>query len=258
MSNGATVQLGPGPLGASPFALSGNGWHAVQSYVAQIVALPPDQISLLSGLIDGFGDLESACQTWQDTTFPQIVALAQAVEAYGAQTVPTAYRKLDSLLATGDQSALTVLDGLGTDADRLASAAGALVGPVQTLADATAHVQASLQQQMAPQVTARADVANPWAPVIAKLAALLSSVAAVLGSLQASPLGVVQKIQGAWTAIAADLAVTHDWVAKQIQPGQPFLADLAIQAAIDDWASTAAEAGAFVHDAPTPPSAIAT
>ena len=176
------------------------------------------------------------------------------MHTYGAQTVPDVYGRL--------KPQLEALEGAGAGADPapvkstlaelrghaagLATGAAGLVAPVQAFTDANTRVLQSLPGQ-----GIDAAVATPVQPPglagwIAHFAQQIASIITVVPVLARSPLGVIQRLDGGWHAIASDLAFTSDWVAQQITAHKPFLAELALDAAIDDWGDVAQEAEAFL------------
>lgn len=143
------------------FALSNSQWLAVQAYVIDALALPvnepefrsslgkgaPADLSPFLELIACYADINGHCKTWQTTTFPTTVALANAVYDYGANKAPVYYPPIlklaERLVANPDdgqakEGLKAVLESLETDASDYASQAAAAAEEVKLFAEQTA------------------------------------------------------------------------------------------------------------------------
>lgn len=95
----------PGETGGPPFSLAKGEWLTIQTYVNDALALPitmdefrnslgpgaPSDLSDFNQIVTAYQALYGHCQTWQKTTFPSSVALADAVYDYGANKAPVYY-----------------------------------------------------------------------------------------------------------------------------------------------------------------------
>ncbi|MGO9319825.1 MAG: alpha-xenorhabdolysin family binary toxin subunit A [Solirubrobacteraceae bacterium] len=106
-----SYDIGPGAIaqagtaGGPAFMLSVAEWVTIQTYVTDALALPvneeefrnslgpgaPSNLSDFTQLIACYKAIEQHCTTWNSTTFPQTVALADAVYEYGANKAPVYY-----------------------------------------------------------------------------------------------------------------------------------------------------------------------
>lgn len=111
MATTPTYNIGPAAIatpsetGGPPFTLSKAEWLTIQTYVNNALALPttmdqfknslgpgaPSDLSDFNAIVDAYQVLNGHCVTWQKTTFPSSVALADSVYDYGINKVPVYY-----------------------------------------------------------------------------------------------------------------------------------------------------------------------
>lgn len=100
-----TLDLGPGVIakasvtGGPAFALSATEWYAIQTYVANALALPttettfktflgngaPDDLTPFKPLISAYSTINEHVNVWQNDTFPSSVSLASDILNYAKQ-----------------------------------------------------------------------------------------------------------------------------------------------------------------------------
>lgn len=160
LSIGPGALAEPGTEGGPNFSLSKTEWVAIQTYVTDALALPitddefrkslgsgaPKDLADFVQLIGAYKGIHDHSKTWQDTTFPKTVALANAVVQYGRNTAPVYYppilteaRKLAA--NPDDQEAKAalkaILDALQKEAQKYATQADDAVKEVKKFADDT-------------------------------------------------------------------------------------------------------------------------
>jgi len=110
----------PGSTGGPAFHLSTDQWTAVQVYVNDALALPitevefrnhlgngaPASLSDFTQLITLYGQMNAACVTWKQTTFPATISLAGDVYEYGSTKASIYYNAIlaeaNALIANPD------------------------------------------------------------------------------------------------------------------------------------------------------------
>jgi Bacillus haemolytic enterotoxin (HBL) len=150
----------PGTKGGPNFSLSKTEWVAIQTYVTDALALPitndefrkslgsgaPKDLADFVRLIDTYKGIHDHSKTWQDTTFPKTVALANAVVQYGRNTAPVYYPPIlteaKKLITNPDdqeaKAALkAILDALQKEAQKYAGQADAAAKEVKQFVDDT-------------------------------------------------------------------------------------------------------------------------
>ncbi len=162
-SNSSTtiVNIGPGVLqtgSGNPFVLSQTEWISIQKYVQDALALPLTQDQLRPILnvdssvpIDMFDDMLTAykalnehCSTWKNTTFPNIVDLANDIVHYNTK-VPVYYgglqKVVDQYNASPSDELLkeitAIITNLASDASARATKAQGAADSIKAFADTT-------------------------------------------------------------------------------------------------------------------------
>jgi hemolytic enterotoxin HBL len=150
----------PGTPGGPGFTLSAPEWISIQTYVIDALALPttmdqfknslgtnpPSDLTDFQKLVDAYATLNGHCATWQNTTYPNSVALASDIYNYGTNKAPVFYPPIltEAQILVGDpnntqaQAALkAILDNLQQTASGYQSKANAAFTAVKAFADQT-------------------------------------------------------------------------------------------------------------------------
>lgn len=165
-------QIGPGNLakpaeaGGPAFAMSSAQWINIQVYVNNALALPtnntqfatllgsgaPTDLSPFAPLIACYAGMNSSCNTWQNTTFPNSVDLASDVYEY-SKKVSVYYGAIPQLAAalqanpndaTSAAELKALLQQLSAAAADKQSKANAVFQQIQAFSNATSASQTTL------------------------------------------------------------------------------------------------------------------
>jgi hypothetical protein len=262
------ASLAPGGLATSdgsPFAVSTAEWRAVNDFVIAINSTDPGTTAEFTSLVPAYADLRKSSAAWPSQTLPNLIRLSQDIYQHGAVTVPNVYPKLEAMLqkwetsspsAADQQDFQLLLKTVQNSARTNASAAMAIVPDLRSLMTAievtNQEFPNALASIMAGGFSPSGDPTHLSDAIIAainQMAANLARLAALLSVLQTPPVEDIERIEGAFTAIANDLDSLQSWVLTQINDKVPVLGELAIESAMQQWQSVASEAQAFAANA---------
>jgi len=157
----------PGTTGGRPFLLSRTEWIQIQTYVTDALNLPttdsllrttlgpaaPSDLSDFKPLLACYGTINTHCATWQNTTFPATVSLADDIYDYGTNKAPVYYpaiqKEADVLTNdpnndTAKKALVAILQNLQTQAQGFSDRAAGVAKQVQQFALDTAADQTAL------------------------------------------------------------------------------------------------------------------
>lgn len=269
-----TIQanMGPGTLqtpSGSPFAIPIQQWNNISVFLANVNGTSAASLANFISVIPAFADLKKCAADWQGGTYANLIGLAKSISQYGTNTATVVYPQLDTMLnqwtngnpSASQQTAFSQLLQPTVDAaKRHGQLAATLASQLQALATAVELTNAELPgaisnlmaQAMSDPSGDSGDLANRLVDQVTAISQQLGQLASLLAAVGTTPpVQDIQRVEGAWSAIANDLGNLYSAVLSQIASEEPFIADLDLQVAIGEWKDVASEAQAFANSART-------
>lgn len=265
--NAEQVSLGPGPLDSAYQKLASiqsPQWKAIDDFVNRMTTLDAQERQIASTWVNDLPKLYQACTQWNELTRNQINQVGSMVIEFNNNQVKQQYKTLDSILSQlnpgqmpskEDQTRFNqCLQAVIAETASCEALALNVTSEVSRFINAIELCRQEIQSHLQPRSLAVGATAEaiPSIPglggvfgIIQKISSMLTDVTQALSGIANPPLKALEQIKGGWAAVRSDLGFTQTWVNQQISLNKPFISDLNVMVAINQWQGVADKAQQF-------------